>query len=51
MVDRDIIWAKISTMERHLDRVNTKRQVSLEEFLGDLDRQESILFNIKRFVL
>lgn len=47
MVDRDIIWAKISTMERHLDRVNTKRQVSLEEFLGDLDRQESILFNLQ----
>ena len=47
MVDKDIIWSKISSMERYLGRIFVKREVSLQEFLGDLDRQESILFNLQ----
>ncbi len=47
MVDKDILWAKISAMEKHLARIFEKREVSLQEFLGDLDRQESILFNLQ----
>lgn len=47
MVDKDILWSKISALEKHLGRIFEKREVSLEEFLGDLDRQESILFNLQ----
>jgi len=47
MVDKDILWSKISAMERHLDRVRAKRDVSLAEFLKELDRQESVLFNLQ----
>ncbi len=47
MTAADIIWSKISSMERHVERVKAKRAVSLEQFLRDLDRQESILFNMQ----
>jgi len=50
MVDKDILWSKISAMEKHLDRIRAKRDVGLQEFLEDLDRQESILFNLQMAV-
>jgi uncharacterized protein YutE (UPF0331/DUF86 family) len=50
MVDKDILWAKISSMQRHLERVRAKRDVDLPEFIRDIDRQESILFNLQMAV-
>lgn len=37
-------------MDHHLRRIRVKRVVSLEEFLADLDCQESILFNLQMAV-
>lgn len=50
MVDKDILWSKISAMEKHLGRIYAKREVGLPEFLGDLDRQESIRFNLQKAI-
>jgi uncharacterized protein YutE (UPF0331/DUF86 family) len=47
MVDKDLILAKASVVKRHLKRVIEKRNTDLESFLRDLDRQESILFNLQ----
>ena len=47
MVDRDLILAKASSVKKHLNRVKEKSNTNLEEFLNDLDRQESILFNLQ----
>lgn len=47
MVDRDIIVAKAASVKRHIDRIKYKRNVTVEMFLEDLDRQESILFNLQ----
>lgn len=47
MVDRDLILAKASSVKRHLKRVIEKRDIDLKTFLKDIDRQESILFNLQ----
>ena len=47
MVNEQIVLAKIDSIEHHLARIFEKRQVDLEVFLKDLDRQESILFNFQ----
>ena len=47
MVDKDLIMAKASSVKRHLNRIKEKRDTDLETFLKDLDRQESILFNLQ----
>jgi len=47
MVDRDILWTKISSMQKHVDRIKAKRNVALRDFLEDLDRQESVFFNLQ----
>ena len=47
MVDQDLIIAKASSVKRHLNRIKEKRNTDLETFLKDLDRQESILFNLQ----
>ena len=47
MIDRSLILAKAGRVDDHLRRVREKRSVSLEQFLDDLDRQESILFNLQ----
>ncbi len=44
---KDIIWSKSSAMHKHLDRVRLKTDVALPDFLQDLDRQESVLFNLQ----
>lgn len=50
MVDREIIIAKASSVKRHLERVKKKAKVDLQTFLGDLDCQEIILFNLQMAV-
>lgn len=50
MVDKDLILAKAGSVKSHLNRVLEKRTVDLESFIKDIDRQESILFNIQTAV-
>lgn len=50
MVDRDLILAKAGSVKRHLGRVMEKRNTDLQTFLNDIDRQESILFNLQMAV-
>ena len=47
MIDENVVLAKASKVEQHLRRVTEKRNVNLEDFLKDLDRQESIAFNLQ----
>ncbi len=47
MVDRDLVLVKASSVRRHLDRVTEKRDTDLRTFMRDIDRQESILFNLQ----
>ncbi|MBU4258720.1 MAG: DUF86 domain-containing protein [Proteobacteria bacterium] len=47
MVDSDLILAKSSSVKRYLNRVIEKRHTDLQTFLQDIDRQESILFNLQ----
>lgn len=50
MVDKDLILAKAGSVKSHLNRVLEKRNVDLDTFIKDIDRQESILFNIQTAV-
>ena len=50
MVDKDLILAKAGSVKSHLNRVIEKRNVDLDSFMKDIDRQESILFNIQTAV-
>jgi uncharacterized protein YutE (UPF0331/DUF86 family) len=45
MVNKRVLAAKCSAIEHHLVRIVQKRD--LQVFLEDLDRQESILFNLQ----
>jgi len=47
MVDKDLVLSKASSVKRHLNRIKEKRDIDLQTFLKDLDRQESILFNLQ----
>jgi uncharacterized protein YutE (UPF0331/DUF86 family) len=47
MVDRDLVMAKAGLVRKHLSRVELKCNVDSAAFLGDLDRQESVLFNLQ----
>jgi uncharacterized protein YutE (UPF0331/DUF86 family) len=49
-VDKDLILAKAGSVKSHLNRVIEKRNVDLDSFIKDIDRQESILFNIQTAV-
>jgi uncharacterized protein YutE (UPF0331/DUF86 family) len=46
-VDRDLLLAKATSVRRHLNRVLEKRDVDFPTFSKDIDRQESILFNLQ----
>ena len=50
MVDRDLILAKGSSIQKHIRRIEEKAKVDYETFRNDLDRQESLLFNIQMAV-
>jgi uncharacterized protein YutE (UPF0331/DUF86 family) len=47
LVDRDLIVAKASSVKRRMSRVEEKLGTDLQAFLKDIDRQESILFNLQ----
>ena len=50
MVDRDLILTKAGSVKKHLRRIIKKRDTDLHTFLKDIDRQESILFNLQMAV-
>ena len=50
MIDNDLILAKASSIRKHLKRVLEKRNTDLPAFMSDIDRQESVLFNIQMAV-
>ena len=47
MVDIDLIMAKSGSVTKYLNRIKLKSNTDLQTFLDDLDRQESILFNMQ----
>ena len=47
MVDKDLILAKASAIKRHCKRISEKSNVAIDIFKLDLDRQESVLFNLQ----
>tara|TARA_B100001971_G_C17975941_1_gene424800 strand:- start:27 stop:377 length:351 start_codon:yes stop_codon:yes gene_type:complete len=47
MIDRHLIVSKADKVYNCLKRIHEKRSVTLNEFISDLDRQESILFNLQ----
>jgi uncharacterized protein YutE (UPF0331/DUF86 family) len=47
MVDCELVLAKAASVKRHLGRVNLKGKVDLQTFLGDIDCQEVIFFNLQ----
>ena len=50
MVDRNLIMAKAAAVKRHLNRIEVKSATDLKTFVRDLDRQESVLFNLQMAV-
>jgi uncharacterized protein YutE (UPF0331/DUF86 family) len=46
VVDRDLIIAKAASVSAHLDRIAAKMGVDPQLFLGDLDRQDVVSFNL-----
>jgi len=50
MVDKDLILTKAGSVKKHLRRITTKRDTDLHTFLKDIDRQESMLFNLQMAV-
>lgn len=50
MIDKDIVLNKADKVTHHIRRIKKKRDVTLEEFLSDLDLQEIIMFNIQMAV-
>jgi uncharacterized protein YutE (UPF0331/DUF86 family) len=46
MVDKDLILAKAGSVKRHIDRIKAKSDTDVATFMRDLDRQESIAFNM-----
>jgi uncharacterized protein YutE (UPF0331/DUF86 family) len=49
-VDPNLILAKAGSVRSHLNRVSEKCNVDLNGFIENIDRQESILFNIQAAV-
>ena len=46
MLDKDLVFAKAGAIKRHCKRITDKSGVDVEVFKNDLDRQESVLFNL-----
>ncbi|UCF93425.1 MAG: DUF86 domain-containing protein [Desulfobacterales bacterium] len=46
MVDKDLIFAKAGSVRRHLNRIEEKSKIDLRTFQIDIDRQESVSFNL-----
>lgn len=47
MIDKDLILAKAASIKRHCKRIAEKALVDEDAFKTDLDRQESVMFNLQ----
>jgi uncharacterized protein YutE (UPF0331/DUF86 family) len=47
MIDQDIIIAKATAFQRHLDKIKTKSSVGLTSFEKDGDLQDVVMFNLQ----
>jgi len=47
LVDSDLIIIKAEAVKKHLKRIETKCNITFDQFLVDIDVQESIFFNIQ----
>lgn len=50
MVDRNILVAKVTTIEKCLNKVKEKRSASLDLFKADEDSQDIVLFNLMQAI-
>lgn len=50
MVDRNILVAKVTTIEKCLRKVKEKRSASLAEFVANEDIQDIVLFNLMQAI-
>jgi uncharacterized protein YutE (UPF0331/DUF86 family) len=46
VVDYDLIIAKAGNVKAHLDRIAEKAGTNLQVFIGDVDRQDIVAFNL-----
>ena len=47
MIDKNVILDKASRIERHLKRIEKKRDITINEFLDNIDIQDILLFNLQ----
>ena len=47
MIDNDVILSKSGAVKKYLKRIKENSKISLQTFLGDVDAQDIILFNIQ----
>ena len=50
VVDRNILVAKVTTIEKCINKVKEKRSVSIDEFMVDEDSQDIVLFNLMQAI-
>ncbi|HIJ88417.1 MAG TPA: DUF86 domain-containing protein [Desulfuromonadales bacterium] len=50
MVDRNILVAKVTTIEKCINKVKEKRSASIDEFMVDEDSQDIVLFNLMQAI-
>lgn len=50
MVDKNILVAKVASIEKALRKVREKAQISLEQFKTDEDSQDIVLFNLMQAI-
>jgi uncharacterized protein YutE (UPF0331/DUF86 family) len=46
MVDHDLIITKAGTVKAHIDRIADKTGMNFQLFIGDIDRQDIVAFNL-----
>jgi uncharacterized protein YutE (UPF0331/DUF86 family) len=47
LIDRDLILAKASAVDKHVNRIKDKVSIGKETFLRDIDLQEIVMFNLQ----
>jgi len=50
VVDRNILVAKVTTIEKCINKVKEKRSATIDEFMVDEDSQDIVLFNLMQAI-
>ena len=50
-VNRDLIMTKSAAVRKHISRIKDASDISLDQFLGDEDRQDIVMFNLQLTIL